>query len=368
MKLSILQEDLFKALSTVSRFISSRAQLPILSNVLLVAGNGKLRLAATNLEMGISLNLGAKVDEPGSLTVPAKMFLELVASLPSGKIDLTEDKDKLLVQSPSFSAELSGIPAVEFPQIPEKIPPSNFTLPLDVLGQIASQVSFSSSQDETRPQLTGVLLLMDEKLKAVATDGFRLSLKEFGFKGDSSVTRKFLIPARALDELTKVINPLTERVEVALLEKEGQMIFGADDVVLTGRLLEGEFPDYNRIFPKSKNHSARVGKEDLGRAVKTAAVFARESASVIKMSLDKDKVTISSESAGYGKDEAVLDAKTEGEPVSIAFNYRYVLDFLASMKGEEVLFETEAADRPGVFRDSKDDSYTHLIMPVRLPS
>lgn len=367
MRLSILQEDLFKATNIVTRFVSSRAQLPILSNILLDTNGGKLRLVATNLEMGISLSVGAKVDEVGSLTVPAKMFLDLIANLPPGKILLEATQDKLQISAQSFSADLSGIPALEFPNVPSIVPPEQFVLPIEVLQQITAQVSFASSEDETRPQLTGVLLLVDEKLKAVATDGFRLSLKEFELKLDST-NKKFLVPAKALVELTKIIGNEAGSVKVAILEKEGQMIFGADDTVLTGRLLEGEFPDFNRIFPRTHNFEARIGKEDLFRAVKSASVFARESASVAKMTLTDGKVTVSSESAGYGKDEATLDAKTEGGEVTIAFNYRYVLEFLASVKGEEILFQTEASDKPGVFKDSKDETYTHLIMPVRLPS
>ena len=366
LKLTILQEDLVKATSTVTRFVSARAQLPVLSNILLEATGGKLRLAATNLEMGISLSVGAKVEEPGSLTIPAKMFLDLIANLSSGKLSLVGSQDKLQIETTSFSADLSGIPASEFPNVPSTVPDEQFILPLDVLNQIATQISYAASTDETRPQLTGVLLLLDEKLKAVATDGFRLSLKEFEFKSESP--KKFLVPAKALGELTKIADSESDSVKVAILEKEGQMLFGMENAVLTGRLLEGEFPDFNRIFPKTNNFSARVGKEDLFRAVKSASVFARESASVVKMTLEKDRIRISSENAQYGKDEAVLDAKTQGEGVSIAFNYRYVLEFLASIKGEEVLFQTEASDKPGVFKDSADETYTHLIMPVRLPS
>lgn len=368
MKLSILQEDLFKATNTVARFVSSRAQLPILSNILLDADGGKLRLAATNLEMGISLSVGAKVDEAGSLTVPAKMFLDLIANLPPGKISLEATQDRLQISSSSFNADLSGIPSLEFPNVPSTVPQEQFVLPTEILQEITSQVSFAASEDETRPQLTGVLLLVDENLKAVSTDGFRLSLKEFEVKLLETSGKKFLVPAKALVELTKIIGSEAGSVKVAILEKEGQMIFGAEDTVLTGRLLEGEFPDYNRIFPRTHNFEARIGKEDLFRAVKSASVFARESASVAKMTLAAGKVTVSSESAGYGKDEATLDAKTEGGEVTIAFNYRYVLEFLASVKGEEILFQTEASDKPGVFKDSKDESYTHLIMPVRLPA
>lgn len=366
MKLIVLQEDLFKALSIVTRFASARSQLPVLSNILLGADSSKLNLAATNLEMGISLSLAAKVESPGALTVPAKIFLDLISNLTTGKLSLSIYRDKLIIESGSFKAELAGIPASEFPSVPDKLPDEKFTLPLSVLTQITDQVAFAGSVDETRPQLTGVLLLLDEKLKAVATDGFRLSVKEFDYKTNES--KRFLVPVRALDELVKINKAGDENIEVAILEKEGQMIFGSENIVLTGRLLEGEFPDFNRILPNTYNFQAKTGKDEFYRAIKSASVFARDSASVIKLTIDKDQVKVSAENIQYGKNEATLEAVTIGQNLSVAFNYRYVLDFIASMKGDEVVFQTEAADKPGVFKDSSDESYTHLIMPVRLPS
>lgn len=368
MKLSVLQEDLLQALTTASRFVSVRAQLPVLSNVLFNAEKGKLRLSATNLETGISYEIGAKVDEEGKISVPAKMVVELVANTPPGKIEIKENKGGLDFSTGAFSISLAGIPANEFPSVPYEKKERTFSVKRSFLQEVARKISFSASDDESRPSLNGVLLEAGDKTRAVATDGFRLSLKEFEDKAlKKQGKRKLLIPARVIIELSKILTKEDE-VSVSLLEKEGQVLFSGDSVVLTGRLLEGEFPNYARIIPQKTNHQATVDKEELLRAVRAVAVFAREEASVLRLRLEKNKIVVKAESQQYGKEEVVVDAKTKGGEVEIAFNYRYLLDFLASIDGEEVSFETEGATSPGVFKDTQDPDFLHLIMPVRIQS
>ncbi|MDO8503740.1 MAG: DNA polymerase III subunit beta [bacterium] len=366
MKILVLQEDLFRGLGVASRFVSSRAQLPVLSNILFSAKQGKLRLAATNLEMGISYKIGAKVEEEGSVTLPAKLVVELISNMPPGQVSIVEKAGQVIISTPAFSATLSSVPASEFPTVPDEIGNVGFSLPGDVFRSIAQKVAFSAAADEARPSLTGVLLLFGDNLRTVATDGFRLSYMEFPL-GKGGKEQKFLVSARAIDELSRILKE-GEEVLVSVSEKESQILFVREGLVLTGRLLGGDFPDFEKVIPKVGTHKAIVNKEEFARAVRAASVFAREAASVVRLGIEKDRFLVSAESQQYGKDEVVLEAKTEGEGAVAAFNYRYVLDFLGSIGGDEVSFETEGPTSPGVFKDTKDPSYKHLIMPVRIQS
>lgn len=369
MRIVVLQEDLQKALATVSRFVSARVQLPVLSNILLSADQAKLRLIATNLEMGISYDLGAKVEQAGALTVPAKLITELVSSLPPGQIYLEEKQERLSIQTNSFMAELGGILASEFPSIPTNIQNTDFSLSREILQQIAKQVVFAAATDDTRPILTGVLLIFsDGKLRAVATDGFRLSCRDIA-SPLLKESKRILLPARVLDEITRIVPESDLRgnpVAVSILEPEKQVLFGTNSLVLTGRVLEGEFPDFEKIIPKSFNLRVLLDKDEFTRAVRVAAVLAREASNVIKFSFERDKLVVAAESQQYGQERVVVEAKVEGEPISVAFNYKFVLDFLGSVEGKQITFESEGSTSPGVFRDSNDTNYTHLIMPVRL--
>lgn len=367
MKLSVLQEDFLNALNIASRFISPKAQLPVLSNILFSAEKGKLRLAATNLEMGISLNIGAKVEKQGEITLPARMLVELVSTMPPGRVEMEGKEGSLNFSSGTFSSSLSGIPASEFPNIPSKTEKTSFSLKREVLEEVSKKVSFSASTDDARPNLTGVLFLFGgKKLQTVATDGFRLSVEEFSIASSPGKGKeKLLVPARVLDELSKVLGKDGE-VGVSFLEKEGQILFSTERAVLTGRLIEGDFPDYERIIPKETTHKVVTGKEEFLRAVRAAAVFAREEASILRVKIEDGKLVVEAESQQYGRERAVVDAKTEGGEAEVAFNYRYLLEFLGSINGEEVVFSINEPTTPGLFEDRKDPSYRHLIMPVRI--
>lgn len=368
MKVVVLQEDLLKALNSVSRFVSSRAQLPVLANILLTAEAGKLRLTATNLEMGISWSIGAKVETEGAISVPGKVIVELIANLSAGQVVLSLDHEKLHIKTQSLSAQIGGILASEFPQVPASAEKKDFVLGRDVLCEITKQVVFAAAEDETRPVLTGVLLIFAQnKVRAVATDGFRLSCKDIFF-ATVGEEKKILLPARVLDELIRVLPEKDKEVDVSMLEREKRIIFSCDSFVLTGRVLEGQFPDFEKIIPKKYSLRAQAAKDDLLRAVKASAVFAREAASVIRLKFETDKIIVSAESQQYGQEQYLIDAKIDGGDLQVAFNYKFVLDFLNSIEGREVQFESDGAMAPGVFRNGADASLTHLIMPVRLQS
>lgn len=366
MKLSVLQEDFLRGLTSVSRFVSPRAQLPVLSNILFSTQKGKLKLAATNLEMGVSLEVGAKVEKEGETTVPARMVVELISNMPPAKIDVEAKEGALSFSSGGFSGSLATIPANEFPAIPSS-GKNGVGLRGETLDILSRKVTFAASTDDSRPVLTGTLLVFGEKLTAVSTDGFRLSYKEISVEEKKKEKEeRLLVPAKAIEEMSRTLDGQEEKVQISFSEKEGQILFSGGPAVLTSRLLAGDFPDYQKIVPVKTTYEMRAEKEDLVRAVKAAAVFAREAASIVKLKVEEGRVVVAAESQQYGKEEAAVDAKTEGGELEVAFNYRYLLDFLGSTDGDEIVFRTEGATAPGLFQENKDDSYKHLIMPVRL--
>lgn len=369
MKLQVLQENLNKALSFASRFASPKAQLPVLGNILLSAKKTKLVVSSTNLEVSISISVGAQIKNEGELTIPARTIVDIVSNLPPSTITLESDKENLQIVSSGFSSRLSGMNAADFPAIPTAISrEGSIALPKEKFLDSLSQVSFSVSSDETRPILTGVLFIFDkESLYMVATDGFRLSRKKVEL--DTRVkAKKLVLPKTALSELSRIAEN-EEDLQFCFKEKENQAMFAVSNAVLSSRILEGEYPPYEKIIPKSSSIKIRADKEEMLRAVRLASVFARESANVVKIGLEKDSMQISAESSNSGSQKTKVEANIEGhgtEAFEIAFNYRFLEDFLKATKGEEVNMGFSNANAPGVFTDPKDPDYLHLIMPVKI--
>lgn len=374
MKLQVLQENLSKALSITSRFVNSRAQLPVLANVLMSAKKNKLTISSTNLEISISMGIGAKIEETGEITVPAKAITDLVVNLTPGTVELDVQKEKLRIKTPSFNSTLTGMNSSDFPSIPQSISGSVLRLPKEEVLDALSCVLFAASTDETRPVLTGVLLIFKGKeLYLVATDGFRLSQKKVLLKTikSSSKEQRIILPKNALSELSRLSND-EETINLSYKKGDSQVIFEVGNIILTSRTIEGEYPDFNKIIPKESNLKVNVDREEFLRAVKLASVFARDSANVVKMVVKKNEIELLAESSQAGSQETTVDAKVQGNVsgkngrLTIAFNYRFLEDFLNAVKGEDVQIELIDANSPGVFTDPKNSDFLHLIMPVRM--
>lgn len=366
-----MQENLSKALSITSRFVSSRAQLPVLANILLIAGKTKLIISATNLETSASISLGAKIKEDGELTIPAKTLFEVVSNLTPGSVHLTSEKESLKIAGSGFTGRISGMNASDFPKVPQAIKKDeSIDLSKTEFLNALPQVSFAVSSDEGRPILTGILFILSQKsLSLVATDGFRLSRKTISLEG-SSKEIKTVIPKNILLEVSREGGE-SENILLDVKGKEKQVIFGLDNLILSSRVLEGEFPDFEKIIPKNSSVKVRTDKEELLRAVKLASVFARDSANIVKIKIMKDSIKLSAESSQVGNQETIIDAKitTEGPELvegEISFNYKFLEDFLRAVTGEEVVMEFNNPSSPGVFTDPKDPTYLHLIMPVKV--
>lgn len=373
MKLSLLQENLNTALQNVSRFTASRPQLPILGNILFSSDSGRLKLSATNLELSINYWLGAKIETEGQFTLPTHEITEYVSYLPPGKIDLDlNDQGLLSLLSAKSQSSFTTTPATDFPDIPTINPASAFQLDLSLISRAISQVTFAAATDDSRPVLTAVLcLFQSDNLSLIATDGFRLSVKNIKLtsplvsKDNSSATTSYLIPAKSLSEVIK-LSKNTQHLTFGPTSDGHQIVFVLDEVEIISRLIEGQFPDYQRIIPDGSQTKVTLDREEFAQAIKIASVFARQSANVVRFKIKKSSLEISANAPQVGQNQATLDAKLEGEPLEIAFNYKFITDFLAISQGKDVVLELNESLTPGLFRDPSDPGFTHIIMPVRL--
>lgn len=368
MKIQVLQEDLSKALNITSRFASTKIQLPVLANVLFNSQKNRLVISATNLETSVSLSLGAKVEREGSITVPSRTITDLVSNLKSGQVSLSSEKEILKVVTSDFESSVSGMNASDFPSVPSEVGVGNCKIAGSDLQDGLTSTLFSVSTDETRPVLTGVLVIMrKEEIVLVSTDGFRLSQKKIK-AGKFTDERKIIIPKSVLSELIRLSGE--EDILFSYQKQNNQVIFGVSNIVLTSRIIEGDFPDFERIIPKEGKYKINLDKEEFLRVVKLASVFARDSANVVKIKLNEDSLEVLAESQQFGSQKARLDAKVEGsvsdDKFTIAFNYRFLEDFLSIVKGEDVRLELSEPNAPALFIDPKDLSYLHIIMPVRI--
>lgn len=371
MKVSLLQENLNKAISIVSRTISNRAQLPILANILMITEPGKLKLATTNLETGISVWQSAKVDQKGKTTIPAKIFSELVATLPQETVNLELEQEKLKVGCGSFKAVVNGLSADEFPPIPSlktSAGKGEIRLKKELIKEAIEQAAVAAGIDDSRPVFTGIKLeICPTGLRLAATDGYRLSVKTVNDFKLSTVKKTLIVPARALLELARSLDfDSSDELVLAPTDEEKQLIFSLPNLEIVSRLLEGEFPDFDKIVPKSSGTKIEVDTGELRQAVKAAAVFARDSANIVKFKINSKGLTISANAPQVGENEVGVEAKKTGDDCEIAFNSRYLLEMLAVVKAKTLSLECSGPLAPGLFKIPGDSSWLHIIMPVRV--
>ncbi|RME47694.1 MAG: DNA polymerase III subunit beta [Chloroflexi bacterium] len=377
MQVSCMQENLAHGLAIVSRAVATRTTLPVLSNILIATDNSRLKLAATNLEIGISCWIGAKVEKEGETTVPARLLTDFVNSLPAETInmDLVEHTQTLHLTCSRYEANIKGIDSSEFPLIPTVEDGGQITLDPDTLKEMIAQVTFAAATDESRPILTGVLTRFDtESITFAAADGFRLSVRTAAIDAGIHEPVSVIIPARALSELGRILGETEEEVEVTVTEGRNQVLFHLPNIDLVSQLIEGNFPDYNQIIPKSFSTRTVVDVKPFLNAVKIASFFARDAANIVRLQIEPGSeihpgtLTISATSTELGDNVSQLDASIEGEPLEIAFNAKYLLDVLNVIGADQVAVETTTPSSPGVFKPVGGPDFVHVIMPMHIRS
>ena len=372
MKLSVMQENLARGLSVVSRAVSSRSTLPVLANVLLKTEDAGLKLTATNLEIGITYWVPGKIETDGATTVPAKLLTDLVNSLPSGdRVDLELTAgESLHLTCGRFETHVKGIDADEFPAIQTAGERPTTRIAQNILRRALSETAFAAASDEARPILTGVLAKFEgDQLTLAAADNYRIAVKTIPIL-DAVPETSVVIPARALNELARVLSDVDDPVDVILAAARNQVLFHLDGVDLVSRLIDGQFPNYQQVVPTSHTTRAILDREELLRAVRPAALIAHESANIVKLQISGDGesgITVSA-NAEVGDHVGQVEAAVEGDGTTIAFNARYLADVLTNVDAEQFALELNGPLSPGVFKPVGDDHYVHVVMPVRTTS
>jgi DNA polymerase-3 subunit beta len=367
-----MQENLARGLSVVSRAVSSRSTLPVLANVLLKTEDAGLKLTATNLEIGITYWVPGKIDEDGATTVPAKLLTDLVNSLPPGdKVELEVTAgDTLHVKAGRFQTHIKGIDAEEFPAIQTAGERPTTRIAQNVLRRALAETAFAAASDEARPILTGVLARFEgDQLTLAAADNYRIAVKTVPIL-DPVPETSVVIPARALNELSRILADVDDPVEVVLAAGRNQVLFHLDGIDLVSRLIDGQFPNYQQVMPQTHATRAVLDREELLRAVRPAALIAHESANIVKLQIGGDGdggITVSA-NAEVGDHVGQVEAAVEGDDTTIAFNARYLADVLTNVAAEQFALELNGPLSPGVFKPIGDDQYVHVVMPVRTTS
>lgn len=364
MKLITTQDHLAKALSSVSRIVNPRGTLSVLGNVLLETKDGRLRISATNLELGIDYFIGAKIDKTGSITVPARLLTDYVNNLTEEKLELTAKDSALHLASTGATSSINGIASSEFPVIPEVKGGKSITISGSGIKDIIQKVAIAASPDETRPILSGVLFhFKNKELRVAATDSYRLAELTMRFEKPATDELKVAVPAKALAELGRVV----EGGEVKIRAAENQVQFETDQVRIVSRLLEGEFPNYEQIIPKKLTTKAVVSRRELMNKVRITSLFSEDAGLGVSLSFTAPgKVEIAAQTAQVGDSHASLSGTVSGSANQASFNARYLLDGLAALTSESVNIETEGKLSPCVITGDKEKDYLYVIMPLRV--
>ncbi len=374
MKASVSQQQLAHGLGMVSRAVSPRSTLPVLANVLVATDEGRLRLSATNLELGISCWIGAQIHEDGAVTVPARTFADLINALPNDTVhlDLNTKTQTLTVRCGQSITDIKGIDANEYPPIPVPDLREGIELGVGDVKEMIQQVAFAASADEARPVLQGVSLTVNgSELMMAATDGFRISVRKTQLSAAVHQPIAAIVPARALNELARVAGDGEQTVVMVLPPGRGQVLFHMKDVELVSQLIDGNFPDYRAIIPRSFKTTTVISTPALLKACKQAEIIAREGNYVIRLNIQPGadapgKIEISAQSEETGSSEISVEATVDGPNLLIAFNVRYLREVLDVVKSPSVALETNANNTPAMIRPVGDQNFQHVIMPMHL--
>lgn len=378
MKISILQKNFKKGLNIVSHVTSKNVNLPILNNIKIETEGKSIKLVATNLEIGIKHVLRGKVEEMGSCIVDSKILSSYISLLPSKQVDATLKQKKLNIECDNYKTEINTSSSDEFPLIPVLEGGNKSRVGSEKLKKAMSQVIFAVSNNESRPDLAGVLFIFEEKnLTLAATDGYRLAEKKIGFidggcQDDSG--KHILVPSKTIIELIRIISGLSsdgddisDYSEVEIVVYENQIMFRVGGTEVISRLIEGQFPDYKQIIPTNTKTKSVIDKDELMRGVKAVALFSKNDVNDIKLvfNYNKKKVILTSSSGQVGQSTVEIGNAITGTENDISLNYRYLIDGLNNITGENVKISIVDNNSPCVIKDESDANYVYIIMPIK---
>jgi len=373
MKLSCLQENLSKGLGIVGRAVATKTTLPITQNVLLKTDESRLKLSATNLEMAISCWVGAKIDDEGAITIPARLLTDFTNSLPNELINMKLSRSTLDLTCNSFKANVKGLSADDFPPIPDVSDGIVTRVEAEVLREAIAKTVFAAATDESRPVLTGVNLEFEgNKLVLASADGFRLSVYEASTLDAASAKASVIIKARTLNELGRFLADQEEPVEIVVNQQKSQVLFRLKNIVMVSQIIQGAFPNYGQLIPKSYDTRAVIDREQFLRATKMASIFSRDGGGIVRLMLTPGEegkpgtIIMSARADEIGDNEGTISALIDGAASKIAFNARYLAEVLNVMGPQnQIALEISNPSSPGVIRPTGADiKFTHVVMPM----
>lgn len=375
MKVSCLQEQLQRGLSRVTRAVAPRSTLPVLSNVLLSTDQGRLKIAATDMAVGVTTWIDASIEEQGALTVDARLLGEFVNTLPAGEVSMNADTTRmsLTVQSGRDKAIINGLDAEDFPVLPT-VSGDGFTVDINgqTMREAITMVEFSAATDESRPVLAGILTRFDGNTMTLASaDGFRMAVIDQQLESAVEGRHDFIIPAKAYRELSRLIGDFDGNVRLSLTANRSQLVARIGDTEWVSSLIDGTFPDVKQIVPKEVNTRVDIGRESLLQAVRRSSFFARENNDVVYLTiqpgadeLTPGNVEISATAAERGNSQSFVDASVSGSEMRVAFNSHYLTDVLGALKTGQVMIGLNGPNAAGIVRSSDNQDCTHVIMPM----
>jgi len=365
MKIVCLQEKLKKAINIVERVTGKNINLPILNNVLFETDKGRLRISATDLEIGLNVWISAKVEKEGKISVPVHILSNFISSLPQDKVYLETEKHDLSVKCGNFNANIRGLDPEDFPIIPQVNAEPFLVIKSQDFQKALGQVFQAASYSDTRPEISGVLLkvIQDGTLKLAATDSFRLAEKTLKKIAQVNQEKTLIIPLKTIIELIRVLGE--KEGEVKLIIQENQILFDLGDIHIISRLIEGHFPDYERIIPREFKTDVTIERDKLAEAIKIAGFFVTKINDIAFSFSSKGKLEITSGSQELGTHSSILDAEVAGEDLKLVFNYKYVIDGLNNIDKAKVELHMNGKERPLLMKPINDTSYLYIVMPVR---
>ncbi|MBI1961026.1 MAG: DNA polymerase III subunit beta [Candidatus Liptonbacteria bacterium] len=368
MKLIVLKNKLKTGLMNVGRVSGESASLPILKHILIRAGNGRIVLHSTNLEMGVQYVIPGKVIEDGAVTIDSSMFSSLISALPTERVHLERDEDHLLVKTDNYEAKLLGLKPEDFPLFPDiQQDRQRIVFKNGVLPRVLSRVLSAAQHSDLRPELSGVLLhITPDEIVCAATDSFRLAehaVPNDSFTTDHASEARVGIPLKAASEIVRIT---TGTEDIAVDVDNNQIQFSSDDFRLISRRLEGTFPEYKHIIPQSVDTEILIDRKALMDGLRLAGIFTGAVYEVRIRVLDNKKaIEVSSESQGLGANTYVVPAKVTGAVAATTFNWKYLADGLRAFESDAIVFGLNGSDRPAVLKSPDVERYVYIVMPVR---
>jgi len=360
------RKDLYHGVQTVSRAIAGRSAWPILNNVLIRTEDGHLKLTAFDLELGMECNVPASIEMAGAITVPAKLLTEVMATLPEANVQISSDEQNAVnVKCEKSDYTVLGLPAEEFRPLPEVPDTHKFQINQGALREMIRQTIFAVSPDESRAILTGILLVLNgTEITFVATDTYRLAVRN-STVANASGEASCIIPRRALDEVSRLLDDESEE-PITISIADSQIKFLVNGVTIVSRLIEGQFPNFERVIPKDYQKKLTVPCDDFLSKVKRAAIVARENANRVLLRTEDDKLVLTAQSGDVGKAYEELEIVKEGDDLEIAFNAKYLVEFLSVVGSEGIFLEHAGGASAGLMKPVGEEGYMYVLMPMQI--